>query len=74
MSQNRKVVDELIGRVLTDQGFRSRLFANPEETLRAEGYEPTPEILETIRKTNPADVDQAAKGIETQLADRKAAF
>lgn len=69
----KKSVDELIGRALTDRTFRDKLLANPEATLTAEGYEVTPEIIEAIRSANPDEVNAVAQGLESQLAQRKAA-
>ncbi|HVK66606.1 MAG TPA: Franean1_4349 family RiPP [Polyangium sp.] len=70
----KKNIDELIGRTLMDKDFRARLFANPDATLAAEGYEATPELLNAIKSANPDEVQAVAKGMEEQLANRKAAF
>lgn len=68
MSSNRKSVEDLVGHALTDRSFRRRLRANPEETLREEGYEVTPEIVEAIRSANHDEIE----AFESNSADRKA--
>jgi hypothetical protein len=69
----KKSVEELIGRALTDKAFRDRLLASPEATLNAEGYEVGPEVIEAIKSSNPDEVNAVAQGVESQLANRKAA-
>ncbi|UQA58899.1 Franean1_4349 family RiPP [Polyangium aurulentum] len=69
----KKSVEELIGRALTDKAFRDRLLASPEATLSSEGYEATPDIVEAIKSANPDEVNAVAQGLESQLANRKAA-
>lgn len=69
----KKSMEELIGQALTDKAFRERLLKSPQETLEAEGYEATPEVIEAIKATNPDDVNNVAQGFENQLAERKAA-
>jgi hypothetical protein len=68
-----KSVEELIGRALTDKEFRDRLLASPEATLKAEGYDVAPEVIEAIKSANPDEVNAVAQGLENQLANRKAA-
>ena len=69
----KKSVDELIGRALTDKAFRDRLLASPDATLREEGYEVGPEVVEAIKSVNPEEINAVAQGVENQLANRKAA-
>jgi hypothetical protein len=73
MTMVKKSVEELIGRALTDKTFRDRLLASPEATLSSEGYEVGPEVIEAIKSANPDEVNAVAQGLETQLANRKAA-
>lgn len=70
---SKKSVEELIGRTLTDSAFRDRLLASPEKTLAEEGYDASPEVIEAIKSANPDDVKAMARGMEDQLAQRKAA-
>ncbi len=66
----KKSVEDLIGHAMSDKEFRTRLLASPEETLKAEGYEVGPEVIEAIKNANPED----AGAFETNSAERKAAF
>ncbi|MDC3961297.1 Franean1_4349 family RiPP [Polyangium jinanense] len=70
---SKKSVEELIGRALTDVEFRKKLLAAPEATLTAEGYEAVPEVIEAIKNANPDEVNAMAQGLESQMANRKAA-
>lgn len=65
--------DELIGRVMSDAEFRTKLLEKPEETLRAEGYDASPETIEAIRGVSSADIDALARDFERVSSARKAA-
>jgi hypothetical protein len=41
-------LQEIAIRVISDDTFAQALLANPEEVLRAEGIEPTPEMIEAV--------------------------
>lgn len=41
-------LQEITIRIITDDTFAQALLANPTEVLRAEGIEPTPEMLEAV--------------------------
>jgi hypothetical protein len=69
----KKNVEELIGRALTDKAFRDSLLASPEATLKAEGYDVSPEVIDAIKSANPEEINAVAQGLENQLAHRKAA-
>lgn len=84
MSGSKKPLDdELIGRALKDKDFRDRLLADPAETLEAEGYEATPELVAAIKSCTvefegPLGKERRAAGIDTfehgaDMAMRKAA-
>lgn len=66
---NKKSVEDLIGHALSDKSFRDRLLASPEETLAAEGYEASPEVIQAIKSASPDDLS----AFERNTADRKAA-
>jgi hypothetical protein len=70
----KKTVEDLIGHAMSDKSFRDRLLASPEETLRAEGYEVGPEVIEAIKAANADDVNKLAGAFESDSAQRKAAF
>ncbi|MEX1021333.1 MAG: Os1348 family NHLP clan protein [Litorilinea sp.] len=42
-------LQEIAIRIITDDAFAQALLANPAEVLRAEGIEPTPEMLEAVK-------------------------
>ena len=42
-------LQEIAMRIISDDTFAQALLANPEKILRAEGIEPTPEMLEAIK-------------------------
>ncbi len=69
MSKHRDVI---IGRAVTDADFRKRLLADPAATLEAEGFEADPELVEAIRKVDPAAAESALATLGVS-ADRKAA-
>ncbi len=72
MTRGKKTLEDLLGHALSDEHFRRRLFANPEATLAAEGYEVTPEVLGVIKNANPDDLESIAAEIG-RGADRKVA-
>lgn len=41
-------IEDVVMKVMTDTQFAERLLADPENVLRAEGVEPTPEILQVL--------------------------
>lgn len=65
----KKSVEDLIGHAMSDKSFRDRLFASPEATLAAEGYDATPEVVQAIKSANLDDLSK----FESSTADRKAA-
>ena len=54
----------LIGRVLRDTEFRKRLCADPEKTLRTEGFAANPGLVAAIKKVDPAALDKMASAYE----------
>lgn len=49
-------LQEIAIRIITDDAFAEALLAHPEDVLRAEGIEPTPEMLEAIRGIDLAEL------------------
>ena len=41
-------LQEIAIRIITDDRFAQKLLANPEQVLRAEGIEPTREMIEAV--------------------------
>jgi hypothetical protein len=46
----RRDLDEIVERARADAEFRARLFADLEQALAAEGYEPDARLLEQLRE------------------------
>jgi hypothetical protein len=70
----KKTVEDLIGHAMSDKSFRTRLLASPEETLAAEGYEVSPEVIEAIKAADSTDASNFAGEYENATAQRKAAL
>lgn len=48
-------LQEIAIKIISDDAFARALLANPEQVLRAEGIEPTPEMIEAI---NGIDIEE----------------
>ncbi|RIK42367.1 MAG: hypothetical protein DCC55_09030 [Chloroflexi bacterium] len=48
-------LQEIAIKIISDDVFARALLANPEQVLRAEGIEPTPEMIEAI---NGIDIEE----------------
>ena len=58
----------LISKIMTDETFRTNLLSNPAETLRAEGVEPSAEILESLAGTDVDSIISLASNFEEDKA------
>jgi hypothetical protein len=54
-------LEKLVNRVITDAGFAQALVDAPEQTLRSEGIEPTPEILDAVNGLDAGAIQRLAK-------------
>lgn len=62
MALNQNDTDRLIGRAIRDEEFRKRLLADPENTLRGEGFPVDPDVVQAIKNLqSPQQVEQAAQ-------------
>ena len=43
-------IEALVSRITSDPGLAERLQADPEATLRAEGIDPTPELVAAVKE------------------------
>jgi len=59
MSDQPKI-RQLAVRVMSDKQFALTLLKDPEATLRSEGIEPTPEILDALKGLTPEDLEKLA--------------
>lgn len=51
----------LVGKALADEQFAQQLVADPEQTLRAAGIEPTTEMLEALKGVDAAAIRRLAQ-------------
>jgi hypothetical protein len=49
-------LQDLAMKVLSDASFAQKLLSNPEATLRAEGIEPTAEMLDALKGVDAASI------------------
>jgi hypothetical protein len=52
--------DNLMNKLLNDRNFAAALVADPDGTLRANGVEPTPEMIGALRGLDPAAIERLA--------------
>ncbi|MCB9744448.1 MAG: Franean1_4349 family RiPP [Alphaproteobacteria bacterium] len=64
---------ELLGRALSDPAFRARLFADPEATVRTEGYIIDAETMSQLMSLDPDAAEKAAQALGDEFTDREAA-
>lgn len=50
----------LIGKVISNPGLAEELSKNPEQTLRDNGIEPTPEMVEALKDVDVAQIQKLA--------------
>ncbi len=63
-------LQELIGKILSDEEFTEKLVQNPKETLEAAGLEPTIDLLEALEGV---DLD-ALKKLAATFGEHQAAL
>ncbi len=68
---DKKTLDEITGRAITDPEFREGLRNDPEATLRAAGYTVTPEVLNAIKAASKDDLDAVASEYERRFLSRQ---
>ena len=56
MGGNLATLQEIAMRIITDDVFAQSLLADPEQVLRAEGIEPTPEMIEVVQSIDMEDL------------------
>jgi hypothetical protein len=61
---------ELIGRAVQDADFRRRLLDDPQQVVKAEGYELEPDQIEALQRLDPRAIDEA---IDALIGDVDAA-
>jgi hypothetical protein len=53
-------IQEIVSRVISDAGFAEALAANPEQTLKDAGVEPTPEIISALKGLDKSAIQRLA--------------
>lgn len=51
---------KLVNRAVSDEGFAQELVDNPEQALRSEGIDPTPEMLDALKGVDVNSIKQLA--------------
>jgi hypothetical protein len=61
-------LQDIAMKVLSDNAFAEKLLASPEATLRAEGVEPTTEMLDAFKGVSHADLKAMAEDFQNGKA------
>jgi hypothetical protein len=61
-------LDALMNKLLNDQDFAAALAADPESALRANGVEPTPEMVAALKGLDPASIARLASAFGQSAA------
>jgi hypothetical protein len=69
---SQRVVEGLLGRLLTDEDFRHRFYLQPAATCRDGGFDLTSRELEALLGLDEADVSDFAKRLAPRIV--RAAF
>jgi hypothetical protein len=65
-------VEQIIGRMITDEAFRKSFFKNPQKAL--EGYDLNPEELAALLKTKIEDVEGFSRKLDERITKGKIHF
>ena len=55
----------LIGKVMSDPDLAVALTQNPEQTLRDNGVEPTPEMIRALKAVDPGQIQKLAAAFKS---------
>lgn len=61
----REKQEQLIGRILSDSVFRRSLTTDPEGTLKSNGFDYDPGLVNAISQVSPETLEQMAQLFET---------
>lgn len=64
-----QAVEQILGRIITDEKFRQLFFANPEKALQ--GYDLSPEEHEALLKTKQEDVEGFSRKLDNRITKAK---
>ncbi len=65
-------VEQILGRMITDEKFRQSFFANPEEALK--DYDLAPDEREALLKTKKEDVEGFSRKLDERITKSKIHF
>jgi hypothetical protein len=68
MLGNNANLQNVAVKVLTDAEFAGKLIANPVETLKAEGIEATPEMLDALKDVDVTQLQKLADDFKNSKA------
>ncbi len=66
MATEKELV-ELLGRALTDEKFRARLFDDPRQAARGAGYDLTPEQLAAVKAIDLQSIAEDLEGLDERI-------
>jgi hypothetical protein len=66
---SQQAVEQIVGRLVTDEKFRKLFFSNPEEALK--GYDLTPEERKALLKIKAEDVEGFSGKLDKRITKGK---
>ncbi len=69
---SKQAVEQILGRIVTDEDFRKLFFSNPEKAL--EGYDLSDEEREALLETKKEDVEGFSRKLDERITKGKMIF
>lgn len=66
---SKKVVEQVLGRIVTDSKFRELFFTSPEKALK--GYDLTAKEREALLQTKKEDVEDFGRKLDNRITKGK---
>jgi len=66
---SQQAVEQIVGRLVTDEKFRKLFFSNPEEALK--GYDLTPDERKALLKIKAEDVEGFSGKLDKRITKGK---
>jgi hypothetical protein len=64
----QQAVERTLGKLLTDEAFRERFFANPEAASWEAGFALSPTELEALRRLSPKALARFGEGLDKRIS------
>ncbi len=64
---SQRAVEQLLGRLLTDEQFRERFFEEPQCACYASGFELTPVELQALRRTPRTPLEALSRRLDDRI-------